>query len=170
MFGAGFFVPRICLSAAAVVEPLPSGGGGRGPTVEGDLLGGGILAEGRFEKQFTPLRLILLTLISVGMVWFVWYLQVNYPPVDPKALATGPPAPVDWSPYGGLAWACIAAVVIVDVITIVWVMRRQKDLTHDEKRPFGPTQKAVEATTEIAPSNRIEQAVAKRALPKEGAR
>lgn len=128
------------------------------------------MAEGRFQKQFTPLRMIVLTVISIGMVWFVWYLQVEYPPVDPKAVATGPPAPVDWSPYAGLAWACVAAVVIIDIITVVWVMRRSKELTHEEKRPFGPTQKAAEAKSEMAPSTRIEQAVAKRSLPKEGAR
>lgn len=128
------------------------------------------MAEGRFQKQFTPLRMIVLTLLSIGMIRFVWYLQVEYPPVDPAAAATGPPAPVDWSPYGGLAWVCVALVVIVDIITVVWVMRRSKELTHDDKRPFGPTQKAAEAKSEMAPSNRIEQAVANRSLPKEGAR
>ena len=126
------------------------------------------MAEGRFQNQFTPLRMILLVLISVGMVWLVWWMQVEYPPRDPAAV--GPPAPVDWSPYTALAWLCVAGVVIIDIITVVWVMRRAKELTHEEKRPFGPTQKAAEAKTEMAPSSKIEQAVAKRSLPKEGAR
>lgn len=109
----------------------------------------------------------MLAVISIAMVVFMVYLQNNYPPHDPAA--TGPPVPVDWSPYGGLAVACIVGVVLIDIVTIALVMARAKKQTKEEKRPFGPTEHSAEADA-LTPSNRIEKAVAKRAVPKGGSR
>jgi hypothetical protein len=88
-------------------------------------------------SQFTPRRLIVLSLLFVGVFLWMNWMRVAYPPhkggKPPRV-----PTQEEWNQYWWLAIACIALVVVVVLATVLIERRVEKVLPEEEKDWHGP--------------------------------